>query len=158
MKGTTIMEFNKPVSNPMLIGAIEVMKADPSIEHKNLFINEMMKGSFLSPVVITPEPIKDEEGEYKITPENRIQFPMLTAADGKHYFMAFTDKIEFDKWKKNEGFTFALTVDDYAHMSNDPNGLSAGFVINPYGANIVIVKEMLASLMAVKEGKKPAET
>ncbi len=152
------MEFNIPVSNPMLIGAIEVMKADPSAEHKNLFINEMMKGKFLSPVVITPEPTKNEEGEYKITPENRIQFPMLTAPDGKHYFMAFTDKMELDKWKKDEEiFTFALTVDDYAHMSLDPNGLSAGYVINPYGANIVIIKEMLTSLMAAKQGMKPAD-
>ena len=134
------MEFNKPVSNPMLVGAIEVMKADPLPDHKNLFINEMMKAKFLAPAIIDPAPETGADGQPKLTPGSKIQFPMLTAPDGKNYFMAFTDKMELKLWKDEEGIpVFALAVDDY-------------------GGNIVIAKEMLGALMAAKlNAQKPGQ-
>lgn len=159
------MEFNKPVSNPMLVGAIEVMKAENTPEHRNMVINEAMKAQFLTPVVITPQPETDKDGNVRLTSEHRMQFPMLTAPDGKHFFMAYTDKTELKKWKDEEGQqTFAMTFDDYAGMlfKKDAQGNSspaAGFVINAFGGNIVITKEMAASLMAAKlskNGQNPA--
>ena len=45
------MEFNKPVSNPMLVGAIELMKAEDTPDHRNMFLNEMMKAFFLAPAI-----------------------------------------------------------------------------------------------------------
>lgn len=153
------MEFNKPVSNPMLVGAIEVMKADPSPDHKNLFINEMMKAKFLAPAIIDPAPETGADGQPKLTPGSKIQFPMLTAPDGKNYFMAFTDKMELKLWKDEEGIpVFALAVDDYAGMTLRQGSQAAGFVINPYGGNIVIAKEMLGALMAAKlNAQKPGQ-
>lgn len=145
------MEFNKPVSNPMLVGSIEVMKAEPTPEHKNMFVNEMMKAKFLAPAIITPDPEPDAEGNLKLTPENKIQFPMLTTPDGRNFFMAFTDKYELKQWKDDENTrTFALTFDDYIGMVLRQNSPAAGFVLNPYGANIVVPREMLASMMAAK--------
>lgn len=150
------MEFNKPVSNPMLVGAIEVMKAENTPEHRNLVINEAMKANFLAPVVITPMPEPDEKGDVRLTSEHKIQFPMLTAPDGKHFFMAYTDRTELKKWKDEENQqTFAMTFDDYAGMlfKKDAQGNmspASGFVINAYGGNIVITREMAASLMAAK--------
>lgn len=145
------MEFNKPVSNPMLVGAIEVMKADPTQEHKNMFLNEMMNSKFLAPAIITPDPEPDEEGNLTLTKESKIQFPMLTAPDGKNYFMAFTDKFELKQWKDDENTrTFALTINDYIGMILRQDSLAAGFVMNPYGANIVVQKEMLASLLTAR--------
>ena len=35
------MEFNKSVSNPMLMGAIERMKVEDTPEHRNRFIGEL---------------------------------------------------------------------------------------------------------------------
>lgn len=153
------MEFNKPVSNPMLVGAIEVMKADPSPEHKNLFINEMMKAKFMAPAIIDPAPEAGADGQMKLEPGSKIQFPMLTAPDGKNYFMAFTDKMELKLWKDEEGVPyFALAVDDYAGMTLRQGSQAAGFVINPYGGNIVIAKEMLGALMAAKlNAQKPGQ-
>lgn len=145
------MEFNKTVSNPMLVGAIEVMKAEDTPEHKNMFVNELMKAKFLAPAIITPDPEPDAEGNLKLTPENKIQFPMLTAPDGKNFFMAFTDKYELKKWKDEEDVrTFALTMDDFMGMTLRQGSQASGFVLNPYGSNIVVPKEMLASLMAAR--------
>ena len=51
------MEQAKSITNPMLVGAIELMKAENTLEHRNLFIGEMIKAKFLAPVVLDPEPI-----------------------------------------------------------------------------------------------------
>lgn len=145
------MEFNKTVTNPMLVGAIEVMKAEPTPEHKNLFINELLKAKLMAPAIITPDPVPDEDGEIRLKPDHKIQFPMLTSPDKKNYFMAYTDKMELKKWKdKEDTKVFALTIDDYIGMTLRQGSQSEGFVLNPYGANIVVTKEMLASFMAAK--------
>lgn len=146
------MEFNKPVSNPLLIGAMELMKAENTPEHTNMFFTEMLKAKFLAPVIITPEPVQNEDGELKLVTGSKIQFPMLSNKEGQQYYMAFTDKMELNKWKEEEQHTFALTLADYAGMlfaqTKDGKLSSAmGLVINPFGANLIVPKEMVARLM-----------
>ena len=154
------MEFNKNVSNPMLVGSMELLKAEPSPEHQNMFLTEMLKAQFLAPVIVTPEPEKDENGKIAVAPGSKIQFPMLSAPDGKVFFMAFTDKMEYEKWKDGEGKNVcALNFDELAAMllRKDPQGNNCpalGFVINPFSANVVIPKEMAAGLLASKMPKK----
>ena len=141
----------------MLVGSIQLMKADPTPEHQNMFINEMMNSKFISPAVVTPAPETDAEGKMKLSAGSKIQIPMLSAPDGKHFYMAFTDKMEYEKWKHEEGTPFfALNVDEYAGMILRKDSQAAGFVINPYGENIVIAKEMLGTLMAAKLAKLKA--
>ncbi len=150
------MEFNKPVSNPMLMGTIELLRAESSIEHREMFIEELVKAEFLAPVLITPSPVNDEEGRLKIVQGSKVQFPALTTTNNQQYLMAFTDKMELEKWKPDiEKYSFALTLDDYISMlllkDNEGNqGGAMGFVINPFGCNIVISKEMLAQIVGIK--------
>ncbi len=135
----------------MLCGCIELMKADPTPEHNNMLLSEMMKSNFICPVIITPAPQTDAEGKMKMAPGSKVQFPMLSASDGKNFFMAFTDKMEYDKWKHEEGASFfAVNMDEYAGMILRKDAQAAGFVINPYSANIVIPREMLGAVMAAK--------
>ncbi len=150
------MEFNKPVSNPMLMGTIELVRAESSIEHREMFIEELVKAEFLAPVLITPSPVSDDDGRLKIVQGSKVQFPALSTTNGQQYLMAFTDKMELDKWKPElEKYSFALTLDDYVSMllrkdsEGNPGG-AMGFVINPFGCNIVISKDMLAQILAVK--------
>ena len=35
------MEFNKPVSNPMMVGSIELLKAEDTPEHRQMFLDEL---------------------------------------------------------------------------------------------------------------------
>ena len=60
------MEFNKPVSNPMMVGSIELLKAEDTPEHRQMFLDELQKAKFLSPVVIDPVPVPDENGRVTI--------------------------------------------------------------------------------------------
>ena len=160
------MEFNKPVSNPMLVGAIELMKAEDTPEHRNMFMGEVMKASFLSPAIVEPEPVENEEGKLTIAPGSKVQLPMLNTPDGARFFMAFTDMTEYEKWQeKNQKFpTFALRLEEYATMilRRDAKGNfcpALGMVINPFGANIVLPREMLAGMMSARaaQAKQAAE-
>ena len=84
---------------------------------------------------------------------------MLQAPDGKKFFMGFTDPIEHQKWveKNRELPVFTLTFEDYVSMlfRNDgqgSEGVAMGVVINSYGANVVVPKEMFAGIMARRMG------
>ncbi len=152
------MEFNKSVSNPMLVGCIELMKAEDTPEHRNMFIGEVTKASFMAPAVIEPEPQEDAEGRPAIVPGSKVQFPMLSAGEGKHFFMAFTDEGEYVKWVEKAPKrlpVFALRFEDYAAMllGKDSQGKMSpalGVVINPYGANIMLPREMVAGIMSAR--------
>ena len=158
------MEFNKSVSNPMLMGAYELMKAEDTPEHRNMFTQEMVKATFLSPAVIEPAPAEDAEGKLTISPGSKVQLPMLSTNNGSRFFMAFTDEAEYDKWReKNQKYpTFALKLEEYAAMilRRDPNGNicpALGVVINPYGANVIVPREMLANIMSVRAAQARQE-
>lgn len=150
------MDINKPITNPMLVGAMELVKADDTPEHRNVFIMEVLKAVFLAPVVVTPVPVPDENGMIEIKSDSKIQFPMLTAPDGRQFFMAYTDWDELHKWKNEDNQqTFAMRFIDYAGMifEKKENGEvcpAAGFVINPYGANMTMTKELIATMLAPK--------
>ena len=151
------MEFNITVSNPMLVGAIELLKAEDTPGHRNMFVGELQKASLLAPALITPEPVEDEEGKLKVIPESKIQFPLLAAPDGKQFYVGFTDMVEYQKWQEKNGKLpfFALRFEDYARMLfvKDVQGNlspALGIVINPYGANLVVPKEMVAGIMAAR--------
>ena len=92
------MEFNKTVSNPMLVGALELMKAEDTPAHRNMFMGELTKASFLTPAIIEPAPTEDAEGKLVLAPNSKVQFPMLNTPDGAKFFMAFTDAAEYGKW------------------------------------------------------------
>ena len=153
------MEFNKSVYNPMLIGAIELMRAEDTPEHRNMFVGELAKASFLSPAIIEPAPEEGPEGKPVITPGSKVQFPMLTGAEGMRFFMAFTDAAEYAKWQEKNPeqklHYFALKIDDYAAMvlRRDAKGNicpALGIAVNPFGANIIVPREMLAGIMSAK--------
>ena len=150
------MEFNKPVSNPMMVGSIELLKAEDTPEHRQMIQDELQKAKFLSPVVIDPVPVPDENGRVTIARDAKVQFPMLSTEDGRKFFMAFTDWTELKRWRDEENQqTFAMNFDDYAGMllRKDAQGNispALGFVINPFGGNIVVTREMVASMIAAK--------
>lgn len=165
------MEFNKPVSNPMLVGCLELLKAEDSTEHRQMFVNELQSAKLLAPALIEPAPEEDAEGNLKLIPGSKIQFLMLSTQDGKQFFMGFTDDMEYQKWAEHNKPlpTFALQFDDYVGMmlNKDAQGNpcpALGFVINPYGANLVVPREMIAGIMGARlkqaaqsAGPRPAQ-
>lgn len=150
----------KPITNPMLCGTIELMKAEDTPEHRKMFMDEMVRARYLAPVVVTPKPQPDANGMLKITPEHKVQFPMLTNKEGKHVLMAFTDVEELKKWQNDPAQeTFGFTFNDYAEMllRKDKNGEvspAIGFIINPFGNSVLVSREMVAGIIASQMAQK----
>lgn len=151
------MEFNKTVVNPMLVGSIQLMKEEDTPEHRNMFVLELQKASLISPALIEPEPVENAEGVPVLSPGSKIQFPMIFTPNKKSFFMGFTDISEYKKWqeKNKELPFFALKFEDYVGMlmGKDAQGNlcpALGFVINPYGENVVVPRELVAGVMAAR--------
>lgn len=150
------MQYNKTVSNPMLIGALELLKAEETPEHRKMVSDQIVKGTFICPAMLNPIPQPGPDGRVVPSPNTQIQFPMVNASDGKKFFMAFTDEEEYHKWKDYEGKQFfAATFDDYVMLMFNKNekgqtNESHGFIVNPFGAKIIVPKEMVAQYMIAK--------
>ena len=137
----------RPVTNPMLVGAMELLRAEDTPEHRNLVMQEIAHAKFLSPVTIDPKPVPDENGSVKITTEHKIQLPMLTAGE-KHFFMAFTDMRELKQWKEPNPTIFGFTMKDYINMLQGAGDTCDGIVINPFGNNMVLSKDLIENVFA----------
>jgi hypothetical protein len=146
-------DVNTPVTNPGLVLAIKEMQCNDTKEMQNQMINEVMKAHFISPVNISPVPgPTDDAGKVVLKEETTISFNMIVNPDNQQFFLAFTDWDELGKWGKSENQqTLITTFDDYAAMVLDEKGNSAGFVINPYGGNVVFNKDMVRALRDEKE-------
>lgn len=148
-----IMEFNKPVENPKLIGVIKLMQENQTPNYKKMFWEEFMNSEYLVPVFIDPEPEHGANGHMRIGPGSKMRFPTLTAPDGRELLPAYTDKEELDKWK-TEGrvYTCAFTFDDFVRMllygdTDEVRQNTAGIVLNPFGSNIIISKDTIANII-----------
>lgn len=155
------MTFDKQVENPRLIGAIEVMKNAPTVEHKQDFIGEMLKAEFMTPVIVTPDPVQSEDGRWQVPESPQFQFPtVVNKAGDKQFFLAFTDKEEMDKWEPTRGMhTYACTYEDFFIMllkrNETPSNVPvSGFVINPMGCNLIVDKDMMINLFVRKRPPK----
>lgn len=151
------MEYNKSVSNPMLMGAIELVKAENTPAHKKMVSDEIVRATFLSPAKVTPAP---QPGETKLGSGVNVQFPVLAAPNGKQYFMAFTDMAELKKWRNEEDQqTLSMTFEEYASLmfKKDSQSPAAGMVINPFGINIIVPKEMVAQYIAARMAQERAK-
>lgn len=151
----------------MLMGCVELMKAEDTPDHRKMFTEELVKAEFLSPALMNPEPEDLGDGKLKPKEGTKVQFPMLATPEGKKFLMAFTDAKEYQKWQEKTGKEmpyFALKFDDYARLlfAKDSQGNlnpGLGFVINPVSDNVVVGKELVANIMAIRiaQAKKQAE-
>ena len=143
-------EKQKTISNPMLIGALELLKAENTQEHRNMVMQEVLHAQFMSPVIVDPPLVPDENGVARMTAENKINLLMLTTGEKKRFFMAFTDMEELKMYKTDAKYQiFAFRFSDYIKMLLNPEGdpNNSGVIINPYDHSLVITKEMINDML-----------
>ena len=145
------MDLKKPVTDPKVLEAIHIMRANNTPETRSQMVHAVMQGRFLAPVHIEPEPQTDENGCAVLTPDATVGFHMLPTKDGQRFLLAFTDWDELKKWKP-AGKQQVLTIgfDEYSRVILRPDSVAAGFVINPFGVNVSFNKNFLASVQAQK--------
>ncbi len=152
------MEQPKAIQNPMLVGAMELLKADNSTKHRDFFLQELLKAHLLTPATVTPKPERDENGLVRMAPDAQIQIPMLSTREGVRYFMGFTDVQELKKWVKSMGEEQQLLVfgfQDFASVVKRADSQCDGFVINPGGTNIRVTRGMIETIQETLSSGKP---
>lgn len=143
------MEQPRSINNPMLVGSMELLKAENSTKHRDFFLQELLKAHLLTPATVSPRPEKDESGMVRMLPDSQIQIPMLSTREGVRYFMAFTDVQELKKWIKRPEEGQQLLVfnfQDYAGMVKRADSQCDGFAINPGGANVRVTRKMIDTI------------
>ena len=133
------MSENVTITNPELKANLEALriKESPALEQA-IYEQICTDARFLS----VARPAKD------FTAENpKYDFPVLTTTShGYMFYPIFTDMEELRKWNKDEDVqTAVLTLDDYVQMMEE-NPKVQGIVINPYGANFSIERDMVEFL------------
>ena len=147
-------EKQKTITNPMLVGAMELLKAENTPEHRKLVFQEVLHARFLSPVVIQPNPEPDENGVVKMPEDSKLNLLLLTAPDDKHYFMACTDMEEVKKWHGQSDYhVVGFKFSDFVKLLLDPDGNTHGVVVNPFSHNIMFTKEMIQDML--RKGQYP---
>lgn len=131
------------VVNPELKAHLETlrMKENPDLLDQ---VYEEISGRALFLSVVTPA-----KG---FTPDApKYDFPVLTTTGhGYLFYPIFTDMEELRKWNQDDAVqTLALGFDDYANMI-EQNSKIQGLVINPYGANFSIERDMVDYLKVQK--------
>lgn len=150
-----MIDVNTPVTNPELVAAIKSMKESNTKESQDHVINEIMKAHFISPVIISPVPeTLGDNNKVVLKEKTIIKFGIIENTANQQFFLAFTDWEELGKWHKVENQqTLILTFNDLAVMVLDEKGNSDGFVINPYGENVVFNKTMIRTLRDKKRNR-----
>lgn len=150
------MLFNVKVKNPMLSGAIEAIKIDRDPKKIETVLEEILKATFLCPATVSAPPLQDDNGELYLPDECQVTHNMVRDAKGKLLLLAFTSQEEMDKWLQKREindfvYGFGMSFTEYADMMiqklpDGTRGPAEGFVIDPYGCNMVVDRDMVANI------------
>ncbi len=146
-------DLDKKIQNMELIIAMRVLQESDTKENRNRLINEMMRSRFITPAFIKEEDAKlmaklKESGEKRPVP---ISFKVVTARDGKRFLPAFTDTMQYNKWIekceiKDPLKKMVMNFEVYAQYILGSGGELSGFIINPFGENLVFPEPMVRNL------------
>jgi hypothetical protein len=141
----------KLVTNPDLVTAIQTAREDSTAEAWAGMVREAAKARFITPVDISA---LAEGGEGARLLKGNTSFSLHVLEDPasrQKYYMAFTDWDELGKWRSKPGQrVLVLTFEDYARLVLDGKINTGGFIINPYGGNVVVDR---ATIEAVRREK-----
>lgn len=137
------MDVNKPIENTQLLERLEILKSSYSHQLEYEFFVELISAHLLTPIT-EDSLIGCTEGQSILKEGATIKFIHLSDDTGNDYIPAFTDWDELRKWNNAKNIkTLILSFDDYkALVSGDESSLK-GFVLNPFGQNILFDKDLI---------------
>lgn len=150
------MIFNAKVNNPLLAGAIESMQADPEPKKKEMVLEQILKAMFLCPATLSVPPSLGEDGNLYLQNDCEISHKMVMDMQNRPLLLAFTSQEEMDKWMNQHEITefiygFGMSFTEYAELMmqklpDGSRGPAQGFVIDPYGCNLIVDRDMVANI------------
>lgn len=145
-------DIQKPITNPRIKGLMRQAAGAPTEEMLNLVYEEFaMNARFISVILLSEEPVPNQDGTTTFKEGATMQIPVLTAPDGSMFYPAFTDKEEMAKWQDmKDPKTVLLSLHDYVELVMK-NENTSGIVVNPFSENMMVDKKILEHLRKKKE-------
>lgn len=146
-------QSNEEIRNPKLVQAMQDMKKHDNPYTRGVMAAALMDAKLLSPIQ-RQTVLTEKEG-----PSTRIKFEDIQNTEGEKFYLAFTDFDEYAKWNDDEKHNQALimTMEDFGNILIRQINDLKGFVVNPYGENVSITKDLLLSLLKQREAKQNAD-
>lgn len=146
------------INNTNLLNVIRLMRADASKEPQ--FFEALHQAKFLCPVQVDTHSLpKNPDGSVVLSSDSPISLVSISDDSGAHYLMAFTDRNELGKWNQGSSQqTIVYTFDDYKAVLTSGDTPYQGVVLNPFGDNIVLGKELFADGKALFQTVKSDES
>lgn len=143
-------QSSEEVKNPKLVQAMLDLK-----KHDNPYTRGVLAAALMDAKLLTPIQRQTILTE-KDGPSARIKFEDIQNTEGEKFYLAFTDMDEYAKWNDDGRHNQALimTMEDYGNILIRHINDLRGFVINPYGENVSITKDLLLSLLKQREAKQ----
>jgi hypothetical protein len=152
-----IPEINRPIMNPTLVCAANNFFQGLSTKRVNrdmeaTMFREIYHGKYLMPLDTSKmnlEKTNPSNGESVIKEKSVMQFPLIRNAENKNFYPLFTDWNEFRRFDREQKFSGNIaTFNDMKFFITQGDGI----VINPYGANIILKKEMISAIESIGKG------
>lgn len=145
-------QSSEEVKNPKLVQAMLDLKKHDNPYTRGVLAAALMDSRLLSPIQ-RQTVLTEKEG-----PSARIKFEDIQNTEGEKFYLAFTDMDEYAKWNEDGKHNQALimTMEDFGNILIRHINDLRGFVINPYGENVSITKDLLLSLLKQREAKQNA--
>ncbi len=145
-----INQSSENIRNPKLVQAMRDVLNNDNPYSRSVMAEALMEARLLSPVC--KQTILTEMSG----PSMRVKVEDITNTEGEKYYLAFTDMDEYAKWNEDgsHGNALIMTMEDFGNiLIRQVNDLK-GFVVNPFGENVSISKELLLSLLKQHEAKQ----
>ena len=154
------VDVKQKVENPVTSALLyEVKKLKDVKAFYNYLMANIVNGFFITPMKLEGEPVDNGDGTATFKKDTKMGFYMIKADPSKKeipekggfLLPVFTDWYELSKWKQlsesNEKVkTMIVRFNDCVAISNSPQ--FAGFVVNPFSKNnMVLSKQLIASIM-----------
>lgn len=111
----------------------------------------VMKANFVCAVKISPEPIKENDGTYKLDDNAKVSFMLLENEKFGKIFPVFTDDSELEKCDAfGEHYTI-ITDFDYISGVIADGGACEGMMINPFDDNLFISRNAVSKWREKKQ-------
>ena len=142
-----------PKQNQILLQAIEALQKEDTPQNRARVLGAVLDAKFVCPVVLTPEPPRNEKGKAIMQPDTKIGLKLLESPENKRFFMAFTCGESFAAWNKEKKNHDVVVngFDQFAGLLIADKNVVEGVVIDPMSANLTLPKDLIIQLKRQKD-------
>lgn len=142
--------LKKPtVKNPALVEAMAELKKNQTPATEQAMIEAFKEAKLIAPISLRT-PLEEVEPNEKGERQMEASLLAITNNAGDRYFPAFTEWLEYLKWKNDPDVdTMVITYEQYVDLLVRNNIDVKGVLVNPGDANILFSKEKLSEISGI---------